>query len=330
MSRLRVPIISTVIGEGGSGGALAIGVGNRVLMLENSIYSVISPEGCASILYRDASKAEKAADALKLTAKDLLELKVIDEVIPEPAGGAHRDPARAAENLGRVAAQAPGGALRADGDELVEDRYEKFRALGAFSGRWRMAMRPFIVAIDGPAGAGKSTVSKLLARRLGLAFVDTGALYRAVALWPRRRGHSPPTTRRSGSCSGGSASTSRQWGGEPRLPRRRGRVGGDPHAGHLAGGLAVSGRPVVREGLLALQRRLALEAPEGAMLEGRDIGTVVFPDADPSSSSRPAPTCGPAAATRSCSRRAWRAPWTRCSPTRSSATGTTPRAPWPR
>src|SRR6185503_16289414 len=92
MSRLRVPILSTVIGEGGSGGALAIGVGNRVLMMENSIYSVISPESGSSILYRDASKAEKMADSLKVTAKDLREMKVVDELIPEPPGGAHRDP----------------------------------------------------------------------------------------------------------------------------------------------------------------------------------------------------------------------------------------------
>ncbi len=135
MSRLTVPIISTVVGEGGSGGALAIGVGNRVLMLENSIYSVISPEGCASILYRDASKADRAADALKLTARDLLSMKVIDEVISEPAGGAHRDYKKSAENLGK-ALRKHLGQLRALKDEaLVEDRYRKFRALGVFSGR---------------------------------------------------------------------------------------------------------------------------------------------------------------------------------------------------
>src|SRR4051812_27438840 len=99
MSGLKVPIISTVVGEGGSGGALAIGVGNRVLMLQNSVYSVISPEGCASILFRDASKADKAADAMKLTAKDLLEMKIVDEVVPEPAGGAHRDAPKMAEAL---------------------------------------------------------------------------------------------------------------------------------------------------------------------------------------------------------------------------------------
>jgi acetyl-CoA carboxylase carboxyl transferase subunit alpha len=134
MARLTVPIISTVVGEGGSGGALAIGVGNRVLMLQNSIYSVISPEACSSILYRDASKAEKAADSLKLTARDLLEMKVIDEVVPEPPGGAHRDPARAAEALGRALRKHLSALLALSRDGLVADRYSKFRALGVFSG----------------------------------------------------------------------------------------------------------------------------------------------------------------------------------------------------
>lgn len=134
MSRLTVPIISTVIGEGGSGGALAIGVGNRVLMLENSIYSVISPEACSSILYRDASKAEKAADSLKVTAKDLLGFKVIDEVIPEPAGGAHRDHPKAAESVGKVLRKYLAQLEVLSPDELVADRYEKFRALGMFTG----------------------------------------------------------------------------------------------------------------------------------------------------------------------------------------------------
>jgi acetyl-CoA carboxylase carboxyl transferase subunit alpha len=135
MSRLRVPIISTVIGEGGSGGALAIGVGNRVLMLENSVYSVISPEGCASILFRDPTKADKAADALKLTAKDLKGMNVIDEIIPEPAGGAHRDYTKSAENLGKALRKNLGEPSELSGDELVQDRYQKFRALGVFSGR---------------------------------------------------------------------------------------------------------------------------------------------------------------------------------------------------
>ncbi len=135
MSQLKVPIISTVIGEGGSGGALAIGVGNRVLMLQNSVYSVISPEGCASILFRDSSLAEKAADALKLTAKDLLGMKVVDEVVPEPAGGAHRDPPKAAESLGKALRKHLSELVELTPDELVKDRYDKFRALGVFSGR---------------------------------------------------------------------------------------------------------------------------------------------------------------------------------------------------
>src|SRR5207249_6086979 len=99
MARLGTPIVAAVIGEGGSGGALALGVADRVLMLENAIYSVISPEGCAAILWDDPAKAPDAAAALKLTAKDLLELGVIDEVIPEPMGGAHRDPSAMAERL---------------------------------------------------------------------------------------------------------------------------------------------------------------------------------------------------------------------------------------
>ncbi|HEX8438526.1 acetyl-CoA carboxylase carboxyltransferase subunit alpha [Archangium sp.] len=135
MSRLKVPIISTVIGEGGSGGALAIGVGNRVLMLENSVYSVISPEGCASILFRDPTKADKAADALKLTAKDLKGMNVIDDIVPEPAGGAHRDYDKMAENLGKALRKHLGELSELSADELIQDRYQKFRALGVFSGR---------------------------------------------------------------------------------------------------------------------------------------------------------------------------------------------------
>jgi len=135
MGGLKVPIISTVIGEGGSGGALAIGMGNRVLMMENSVYSVISPEGCATILYRDATKASKAADAMKITAKDLLGMKVIDEVITEPPGGAHRDPARAAETLGRSLRKHLASLKTLKPDALVADRYNKFRAMGMFLGK---------------------------------------------------------------------------------------------------------------------------------------------------------------------------------------------------
>jgi len=132
MAALRVPILSIVTGEGGSGGALAIGMGNRVLMLEYAIYSVISPEGCAAILWGDAAKAPEAAESMRITAPDLLRLGVIDAIVPEPVGGAHRDWEGAAghlrdalrENLGELAGQS--------GDDLVAGRYEKFRRIGAF------------------------------------------------------------------------------------------------------------------------------------------------------------------------------------------------------
>jgi len=133
MASLPVPILSTVIGEGGSGGALAIGVANRMLMLEHSIYSVISPEACSSILYRDASKAPRAAEALKLTAKDILELKVIDEVVPEPVGGAHRDKALAAKLLGEVLKKHHQQLSKMTPKQLIDDRYERFRSMGVFS-----------------------------------------------------------------------------------------------------------------------------------------------------------------------------------------------------
>jgi acetyl-CoA carboxylase carboxyl transferase subunit alpha len=135
MAGLQVPVISTVIGEGGSGGALAIGVGNRVLMCEFSIYSVISPEGCASILFRDATRADKAAEALKITAKDLLAMEIVDEVIPEPRGGAHRDPQAMAVNVGATLRKHLGELKKLNGQQLVADRYNKFRAMGAFLGK---------------------------------------------------------------------------------------------------------------------------------------------------------------------------------------------------
>ncbi|MFO0599262.1 MAG: acetyl-CoA carboxylase carboxyltransferase subunit alpha [Myxococcaceae bacterium] len=135
MAGLPVPVISTVIGEGGSGGALAIGVGNRVLMCEFSIYSVISPEGCASILFRDASRADKAADSLKLTARDLLDLEIVDEVIAEPRGGAHRDPVAMAQNVGSTLRKHLGELKSLNPNQLIDDRYKKFRAMGAFLGK---------------------------------------------------------------------------------------------------------------------------------------------------------------------------------------------------
>ncbi|HEV2298796.1 MAG TPA: acetyl-CoA carboxylase carboxyltransferase subunit alpha [Candidatus Acidoferrales bacterium] len=132
MVRLPVPILVTITGEGGSGGALGIAVGDRVLMLENSVYSVISPEGCASIMWRDASKAEAAAEALKITAPDLIELKLVDEIVPEPEGGAHLDHDKAAKLLDGVLARCLDEVSRLSPDELLEKRYEKFRRMGQF------------------------------------------------------------------------------------------------------------------------------------------------------------------------------------------------------
>jgi acetyl-CoA carboxylase carboxyl transferase subunit alpha len=130
MAALQVPCISIVIGEGGSGGALAIGVANRVLMLQYSWYSVISPESCAAILYRDASKGEKAAEALKLTARDAHELGIVDELVKEADGGAHRDPDATARNLGVVLRKHLRELRPMSAEQVVEDRYAKFRRLG--------------------------------------------------------------------------------------------------------------------------------------------------------------------------------------------------------
>jgi len=132
MSRLPVPIIVTITGEGGSGGALAIAVGDHILMLENSVYSVISPEGCASIMWRDAGKAEQAAEALKITASDLLEMKLVDEIVPEPEGGAHFDPEGAARLLEPYLARSLDELAKIPPEKLLEQRYEKFRRMGQF------------------------------------------------------------------------------------------------------------------------------------------------------------------------------------------------------
>ena len=134
MMRLRVPIIAAVIGEGGSGGALGIGVADRVLILENAYYSVISPEACSAILWRDRRHAAEAAEALKLTARDLLKLEVVDEIIPEPEGGAHRDYDLVAANVGRALRQAVEQVSEIPIAELLEIRYQKFRRLGVFTG----------------------------------------------------------------------------------------------------------------------------------------------------------------------------------------------------
>lgn len=132
MARLTVPIIVVITGEGGSGGALAIAVGDRILMLEHSVYAVISPEGCAAILWSDGTKGEQAAEALKLTAKDIKELDVIDEIIGEPLGGAHRDHEAMAKNLHEALARNLKELRTIPADQLIEERYQKFRKMSRF------------------------------------------------------------------------------------------------------------------------------------------------------------------------------------------------------
>lgn len=132
MAAIRVPIIAAVIGEGGSGGALAIALADRVIMLENSVYSVISPEGCAAILWGDRSKAKDAAEALRISATDLVSLGIVDEVLPEPVGGAHRNPGETAETLKTAVKTHLDVLCRVDPDELIRSRMEKFLAMGVF------------------------------------------------------------------------------------------------------------------------------------------------------------------------------------------------------
>jgi len=132
ISRLPVPIVVTITGEGGSGGALAIAIGDRVLMLENSVYSVISPEGCASIMWRDSTKAEMAAEALKITSRDLFDLKLIDEIVPEPEGGAHTNFTETARLLQPALSRALDELSRLSPDDLLRQRFERFRHMGQF------------------------------------------------------------------------------------------------------------------------------------------------------------------------------------------------------
>lgn len=132
MTGIAVPIIAFVIGEGGSGGALGIGIGDKVCILENAYYSVISPEGCAAILWRDRARAPEAADALKLTARDLFKMGVVEEVIKEPLGGAHRDPETCAKNIKTAIKKYLQQLLSLSKEELLEERYKKFRKIGVF------------------------------------------------------------------------------------------------------------------------------------------------------------------------------------------------------
>jgi acetyl-CoA carboxylase carboxyl transferase subunit alpha len=133
MSSLKIPIVIFVIGEGGSGGALGIGVGDRIYVLENAYYSVISPEGCAAILWKERLRSPDAAKALKLTAKDLLEMGIIDGIIKEPLGGAHRNPPETAANIKSVLKKELAALKSVPKDKLLETRYEKFRSIGIFT-----------------------------------------------------------------------------------------------------------------------------------------------------------------------------------------------------
>jgi len=132
MASLTIPIIVVITGEGGSGGALAIAVGDRILMLENSVYAVISPEGCAAILWSDGTKGEQAAEALKLTAKDIKALDVIDEIVKEPLGGAHRDHVTMAESLHEALSRNLAELKKVPAEQIVENRYQKFRKMSRF------------------------------------------------------------------------------------------------------------------------------------------------------------------------------------------------------
>jgi acetyl-CoA carboxylase carboxyl transferase subunit alpha len=132
MMALRTPVVSVVIGEGGSGGALGIGVADRVLILENAYYSVISPEGCAAILWKHRKHAPEAAEALKLSSPDLLQMGLVDGVIPEPSGGAHCDPVQAVENLKSAISKELQILLKTPVDKLLRARYDKFRKMGVF------------------------------------------------------------------------------------------------------------------------------------------------------------------------------------------------------
>lgn len=133
MFTFKVPMIVSIIGEGGSGGALGFGIGNRILILEHAYYSVISPEGCAAILFKDRAYADRSAEALKLTAADLIENRLADELVPEPEGGAHTDHKAAADNLKAALMRNLGELKLLSTDELIQTRYEKFRSMGVFS-----------------------------------------------------------------------------------------------------------------------------------------------------------------------------------------------------
>lgn len=160
MSRIRVPIVCVVISEGGSGGALGIGVGDRVALLEHAYYSVISPEGCAAILWKSAEHAAKAAHALRFTARDLRKLELVDDVIKEPLGGAHRDPAAAASNIEKYIVDSLRELKRMSPDQMLKKRYKRLRELGSFFTESAAPARKSARAKEAPASATASTASR--------------------------------------------------------------------------------------------------------------------------------------------------------------------------
>src|SRR5258708_649953 len=168
MSSLPTPIVAAIIGEGGSGGALALGVADRVLMLENAIYSVISPEGAAAILYRDAGRAETVSEVLKLTAQDLLSLGIIDTVVPEPEGGAHLDPAATAEALKSHVLSALRAFANVPTNQLLDTRYKKYRHIGQGGKFWREKVRSGLSDVFGLLAYAVSRMEKGRKRAKGL------------------------------------------------------------------------------------------------------------------------------------------------------------------
>jgi acetyl-CoA carboxylase carboxyl transferase subunit alpha len=165
MSRLRTPIICVVIGEGGSGGALGIGVGDRIAIMQYAYYSVISPEGCAAILWKNGSDAPKAAQALKLTSPELMKLNLTDHIIPEPLGGAHRNPHEAARNLENYLVKTIRDLKRCKINNLLESRYSKLRRIGEVTSAGKKTILPRTIVVPAPGGTIQEIPSKTPSRR---------------------------------------------------------------------------------------------------------------------------------------------------------------------
>jgi acetyl-CoA carboxylase alpha subunit len=160
MAGLQVPSISTVIGEGGSGGALALGVADRVLMMENAIYSTISPEDAAELIYQDETRADEVAESLRLTAQDCRELGIVDVVVPEPPGGAHTQPDEAARQLRRILLQELADLQAMSKRKMFRNRYKKFRKMGEYSSHFRAAITREVNALQGFVATGVRRIAR--------------------------------------------------------------------------------------------------------------------------------------------------------------------------